>query len=637
MFLKRLKKNQSEIEPEEILLDGETAAKLEIPIKKSGPFIIFATSILIFVIFLCQTFWLEIIRGDYYNLRSAQNSVRLYYNRAPRGIIYDRNNKALSDNISSYNLLIIPADLPKDQKDLYNWVKKISETLKRDPQETLDFTKTLNKNSTEPVLFAWNLGRETLVELETKALNFSGIFISRGTKRNYIDGPYFSHLLGYLRKVSGGDLKTDPNYSLLDFIGKAGLENKYEKELKGKPGKIAVSVNSENVVLKTIIAEEALIGNNLVLSVDTDLQKVLSDTLKIKMVETGSSGAAAVITDIRSGEILALASLPSFDNNIFSNSLSEVSYQTLTNNRNWSEFNRAISGAYPSGSTIKPFIAAAALAENTIDPNYKIDDTLGYIRIQNQYNPEVTYTYRDWKAHGFVDMRRAIAVSANVYFYTIGGGYKNIKGLGIDRIEKYLKYFGFGSKMGIDLPGEATGLVPNPAWKNSVKKEAWFTGDTYNISIGQGDVLVTPLQMAGGIAAIANGGTLWKPKIVLKITNSNGSVIKYFKSEKIGDNLISDDKLKIIREGMRGAITEGSAWFLNDLPIKVAGKTGTAQVTNTFKKTNAWFTGFAPYDNPEIAIAIILEGAGEGSTAAVPVAKEVFEWYYNQNYDRLNN
>jgi len=277
------------------------------------------------------------------------------------------------------------------------------------------------------------------------------------------------------------------------------------------------------------------------------------------------------------------------------------------------------------------------LAENTIDPAYKIDDTLGYISVPNQYYPDIIYTYHDWKAHGFVDMRRALAVSANVYFYEIGGGYKNIKGLGIDRIEKYLKLFGFGPPLGIDLPGETGGLVPNPAWKKAVKHEDWYTGDTYNVSIGQGDVIITPLQLAAAMAAIANGGTLWRPKLVSKIIDSNNNTLEEFKSETIRTNLVDNNKLEIVREGLRDAVTEGSVYLLKDLPIKVAGKTGTAQVySNINKKTNAWFTGFAPYEDPQIAIAVVIESAGEGSTTAVPVAKEVFQWYYNQNYDKLN-
>ena len=318
--------------------------------------------------------------------------------------------------------------------------------------------------------------------------------------------------------------------------------------------------------------------------------------------------------------------------------MASKTYKEFINNKNRPLLNRVISSFYPAGSTIKPFIASAALAENTIDPNYKIDDTLGYISIQNAYDPSVIYTYRDWRPHGFIDMREALAYSANVYFYEIGGGYKNIKGLGIDRIEKYLKIFGFGSTLGIDVPGEADGLVPNTEWKKKTRNENWFTGDTYNVSIGQGDVKITPLQLVAAMAAIANGGTLWKPTLASKVIDSSGNIIKEFKPETIRENLIGNDKLQIIREGLRKAVTDprGSAHALNILPIEVAGKTGTAQVYSDFTKLNALFTGFAPYNDPQIAIAVVVEGSGQGITSALPIAQEIFQWYYNQNRANIN-
>ena len=624
-----------EIEPEEILLDKDSSGKLEIPIKKNGILVTFTIAILILLMFWGRVFWLQVWRGNYYAERSAKNNIRIYQIRPPRGIVYDRDGKTLAENISNFNLLAVPADLPKNQDDLAKWSEKLSKILKKENSELLGFIKTLDKNSTGPVLLAENLERNILITLETQLPNLSGVFINKETERIYIDSSYFSHLLGYLGKTSANDIKDKSGYSLLDFIGKDGIELQYENELRGKSGKIAVAVDSDNTVLNTIIAEEPQTGNNLTLNIDYDLQKVLTDALKNKMVETNSFGAAAVMIDVNTGGIISLVSLPNFNNDVFNRGIGQSEYQNIVNNKTKPLFNRAIGGTYPSGSTIKPFIASAALAENIIDPNYKIDDTLGYIAVPNQYNPDIIYTYRDWRAHGFVDMERAIAVSANVYFYEIGGGYKNIKGLGIERIKKYLNLFGFGKTANIDLPGEASGLIPDPEWKKKVKNEPWVTGDTYNVSIGQGDVLVTPLQMAAGIAAIANGGSLWKPQILKKIINDAGETLKTVKPELIRNNLMENEKLKIIREGMRRAVTEGSVWFLNDLPFKVAGKTGTAQVTNTFKKTNAWFTGFAPYDSPEIAMAIVIEGAGEGSTAAVPVAKEVFNWYYNNNYDKI--
>lgn len=623
-----LKKNKLEIEPEEILLDEKLSMKLETPLKNNWFFIIFAIAILILLTFWFIDFWLQVEKGDYYTMKSNKNNIRSYHNPPPRGIIYDINNEALTSNAPSFNLLIIPADLPKEKDLLNDWINKLAVILKKSNSEIKIFVDSLNKKSAEPIPYGSELTREELISLETSLQDLPAIFINKETKRNYVYPNYFSHIIGYIGKVSDQALKNDSYYSSLDFIGKDGLEAQYEKELRGISGKIAVSVDSKNTVLKTLTAVEALPGNNLILNIDSDLQKVLFDALNAKITQTNSTGGAAVVLNVKSGKIAALVSLPSFD-------LNDKTYEEIIKNKNNPFFNRAIGGFYPAGSTIKPFVALAALAENTIDPDYKIDDTLGYIKVTNQYDPSIIYTYRDWKAHGFVSMRKAIAVSANVYFYTIGGGYKNIKGLGIERLEKYFKLFGFNSLTGIDLPGETKGLIPNPAWKKSVKNEDWFTGDTYNISIGQGDVAVTPLQLASAMGAIANGGTLWKPKIVSKITDRNGNTLLEFKPEPIRNNLIDKEKIKVVKEGLRGAVVEGSAYLLKDLPIKVAGKTGTAQVNNTFRRTNAWFTGFAPYDDPEIALAIVVEGAGEGSTAAVPIAKEVFEWYYKKNYDKL--
>lgn len=625
-----LKKNKSEIEPEEILLDRKLAMKLEVPIQQNNRFLFFfIIAIFIFLLLWGRAFWLQIQNGDYYYSRSGKNSIRFYNSRPPRGVIYDVNNQVLASNAPDFSLLVIPADLPKQSDELNDWTRQFAKIIREDNSYVENFIANLNKNSAEPAIFKSNLNRETLISLETNLSDLPAIFINKEIQRAYNDYGYFSHIIGYIGKVSGADLKADSYYSPIDFMGKDGLEAQYEKELRGSPGKIAISVNSENTVLKTLMAKESLRGNNLLLSIDGDLQKILVNALNDKITQTNSTGGAAVVLNVKSGEVISLVSLPSFDFNA-------QTYSDIIKDKDKPLFNRAISGFYPAGSTIKPFVASAALAENIIDPNYKIDDTLGYIKIENQYDPNIIYTFHDWKAHGFVDMRKALAVSANVYFYVIGGGYKNIKGLGIDLLEKYFKIFGFGKATEIDLPGETDGLIPNPSWKKTVKNENWYTGDTYNVSIGQGDVIITPLQLASAIGAVANGGTLWKPKIVSNITDNDGNIIKEFKPVQIRNNLVDGNKLKIVREGLREAVISGSAYLLADLPIKVAGKTGTAQVTNTFRRTNAWFTGFAPYDNPEISLAIIVEGAGEGSTAAVPIAKKAFEWYYNKNYDKLN-
>ena len=256
-----------EIEPEEILLDKDSSGKLEIPIKKNGILVTFTIAILILLMFWGRVFWLQVWRGNYYAERSAKNNIRIYQIRPPRGIVYDRDGKTLAENISNFNLLTVPADLPKNQDDLAKWSEKLSKILKKENSELLGFIKTLDKNSTGPVLLAENLERNILITLETQLPNLSGVFINKETERIYIDSSYFSHLLGYLGKTSANDIKDKSGYSLLDFIGKDGIELQYENELRGKSGKIAVAVDSDNTVLNTIIAEEPQTGNNLTLNI----------------------------------------------------------------------------------------------------------------------------------------------------------------------------------------------------------------------------------------------------------------------------------------------------------------------------------------------------------------------------------
>ncbi|MEK7120217.1 MAG: penicillin-binding transpeptidase domain-containing protein, partial [Patescibacteria group bacterium] len=261
-----------------------------------------------------------------------------------------------------------------------------------------------------------------------------------------------------------------------------------------------------------------------------------------------------------------------------------------------------------------------------INPDEKIYSS-GQISIPNQYDPSIVYFYRDWKAHGWTNMVDAIAVSSDVYFYTIGGGYGNIKGLGPDLISKYLNLFGFGRLSGIDLPQEEEGLVPTPEWKQSKYKEEWSLGNTYHYSIGQGYFLSTPLQLANATAALINGGTLWKPHIVSQITDSQKNIVQTISPQKISENIINNDYANLVKEGMRAVVTRGTAQSLQQVSEEVAGKTGTAQFGNE-GKTHAWFVGYAPYKDPEIVVVVLVQGGGEGSSAAVPVARDIFNWYF---------
>ena len=287
-----------------------------------------------------------------------------------------------------------------------------------------------------------------------------------------------------------------------------------------------------------------------------------------------------------------------------------------------------MSGVYTPGSTVKPMVALAALNEHVIDPKKQIFSA-GYIEIPNPYFPDKPSRFLDWKAHGWVDLRSAIARSSNVYFYEVGGGFENIKGLGVDKLKEYWQKFGFGEKTGIDLDSESVGFLPDPEEKEIRTKDIWRLGDTYNVSIGQGDFQVTPIQLINYISAFANDGKYFKPFVLKKVTGEDGAVLEERQPENVRDFSDLSSYLKEVQEGMKDAVRQpyGTAHLLAELSVSVAGKTGSSQVENN-TRTNAFFVAYAPADNPQIAILVLIENAKEGSLNAVPIGKDVIDWYY---------
>jgi len=369
----------------------------------------------------------------------------------------------------------------------------------------------------------------------------------------------------------------------------------------------------------------------LVLNIDAGLQKELYSSLEKNIQKIGGKKGAAVVMDPRTGAVLALVSYPSYDDNLFAQGISQENYDKLLNDSYQPLFNRAISARYPTGSTIKPFEASAALQEKIISPAKLINDP-GYILIHSQYDPTIVYKYGGVQAHGLVDMKKAIAVSSNIYFYTVGGGYEDQQGLGPTKIKQYLSLFGWDQKTGIDLPGEYSGFIPDPAWKKQTKKQAWWDGDTYNLAIGQSDLQTTPLQVASAYCAIANGGTLYKPQIVNKIiSNDSAEILQEFKPQIIRSGFIDPKNLEIVREGMRDGVTQpyGTSKILNDLPVAVAAKTGTAEI-GLKDYYNVWSSAFAPYDNPEIVVVVTAEKVNAFGAVTLPVAHDVLNWYFTK-------
>lgn len=574
-------------------------------------------------ILVLQSAFLQIIKGGYYTDISQKNYTKTIAVRSPRGIVYDKNYRQIIFNVPVFDLAVAPLDFLSEKGKAEENITKLSEISNIDRDE-LKSRIEKNKNTHQSVLILGNIKKEEALILGEKIKDMAGVKLEKNATRDYVDDYYFSHIIGYIGKVNEKELNQNPEYLPSDIIGKDGLELFYEKQLRGVYGEQKIEVDSLGNEIKTINNKNPVSGNNLVLNIDSDLQKKSYEELEKFIKKAGVDAGAVVAMNPINGAILSLVSYPSYDNNLFAKGITNNEYNKLKNDIASPFINRAISGEYPPGSTFKLLVGSAALQEKIISPTKTIEDK-GVIYVGSR-------PYLGWTALGAVDLIKAISMSSNIYFYTVGGGYGGIKGLGIERIKKYANLFGFGNALSVDLPGEKSGFVPDEQWKISAKNEKWYIGDTYNVSIGQGDVLATPLQIASYVSVIANGGKLFQPQVVDKIIDSDGNVIEDISPKIIRENFIDAENLKWIQKGMRENVASGSGIALKDLPFEVAGKTGTAQYYGN-KKTHAWYVACAPYKDPEIVIAVIVEGGGEGHTTAVPIVKEILKWYFEKLND----
>jgi len=568
-----------------------------------------------------RVFFLDILRGVHYRGLAKDNRIRSIIIKAPRGKILDKTGQVLASNVPSIDAIVIPNYLPADGQALAAEAGLLSQILATDKGEIEELLKNSRGKKFEPVLIKANITHEQSLILAEKGKNLPGVLLENTAIRDYQDGLIFSPVIGYDGKITKEELAQNEGYQMTDYIGKTGLEKYYEKQLKGVNGATLAEVDSRGNVQWDAGVKPALPGSDLYLNIDEGLQKKIYDSIVEVLQKNNTGTAAAVAIDPRTGGVMALVSFPGFDNNLFAQGISSDDYSKLSGNKDLPLFNRVVSGEYPPGSTIKPAIAAAGLAEGIINNETTVADSSGAISVGS-------WLFRDWKAHGLMNVRSAIAESCDVFFYAVGGGYGNISGLGIDRIKKYLNLFGLGDFTGIDLPGEAKGLVPNEQWKQDNYGERWYLGDSYHAAIGQGFVLATPLQLANYIATVANGGTLFSPHIVNRVKKSDGSQ-DFINPFVVRKNFIPSSVIKTVREGMRQTVTGGTAQSLKTLPVEAAGKTGTAQF-GTENKTHGWFVSFAPYDDPQIAMAVLVEGGGEGNSTALPITQAALEYYFKR-------
>ncbi len=564
------------------------------------------------------------VNHSFYEKRAVVNMSDVKTEVAPRGIIYDRFHKPLVANEPAFDAVLIPSMLPADSERRVETVNAVSAMLNLDTAEVRKKIGERDWSLSARLVLKNNISHDELVAIT--AAELPGIEADPSFERIPSSPFVFSHLIGYTGLVNEQDLSKNEDLVIDDQIGRAGLEAFYDSYLRGVDGEKMIIRNAGGKIQDEREVRQAEIGDALNTYIDRDLQNYFYNRLQATIQELGRNIGVGIAMNPQNGEVLALFNIPSYDPNSVSESLN-AKYEPM--------FNRAVSGLYSPGSTIKPLVATGALVEGILDPLHQIYSP-GYLDVPNPYDPSNPSRFMDWRPQGWVDMYSAIARSSNVYFYEVGGGFGDQRGLGISRLKKWWQKFGLDQKTGIDLPGEGSGFLPDAEWKESTKHEPWRLGDTFNVSIGQGDFAITPIELLDYITGIANGGTLYVPRIVNNVENQKGTaILENKKSARIDLSEKTGHAISLVRQGMRDAVTKpyGTGYLLHDLPIQVASKTGSAQVSNN-TKTNAFFVGFAPYDNPEIAIVILVENAREGSLNVVPVARDVFLWYYQNRWHK---
>lgn len=575
-----------------------------------------------FFLFAARAFDLQILKSEEYQMLAQKNRLRTYSVPAPRGVIYDRNGEVIAQNKPSFNLVLnvsrcsLGGDLSLCRRIIDEVIRQLPEDCKPDRESILE---QLEEPGVSTLVLIKDLEKDTILSLESQALiskKLPAVDVLIYPSRDYLYAESFSHLLGYTGLSST---------SLTPKIeGKSGIEQFYNDILSGISGERIIQVNSQNENIQEFDTKDPVPGDNITLFADIGLQKLAYRELKkfVEDPENSAEGGVIVAQDPQTGGILALVNYPSFDaqkmvSNITSQELSE-----LQNQENSPFFNRAIGGAYPPGSTFKMVMASAVLEEEIVGPHFTINDP-GYISVNG-------YVFRNWKldGHGEVDLLRAIQVSNDTYFYTVGGGYGGIKGLGIDKISEWSKKFGFGQLTGIDIPGEVPGFVPDGNYKD------WYLGDTYISSIGQGDFLATPLQTNMVTSYFANGRELVRPRVVKSIEDEETE------KEILAKDLVSQRNIELVREGLRRAVSPGGTGYpVFDFPDKygvtLAGKTGTSEYISPEgeERTHAWFTVWGPLENAEISLTVFLEGGGGGSDDAAPIARTLLDYWFADKID----
>lgn len=602
---------------ETVFLESSSNDYLELPISRT-PFLIIGVIGILFIIAACiRLSFLIVARGDFYTARASANIHREIMIPAPRGEIYDSRGVLLATEEPTWSVVLRLGDLFRSS-DVSAVARELSDVLDISYDDIMTLIARANPERQSSIVLVRGLPLEATVELKSRRI--PGVFIEAGFRRVYPRGKAFSSVLGYVSPFLDEEGK----------FGRLGVEAYYDDMLRGIDGRQVFfeDVRGAVVAEKEFIAGSS--GHDIHLTLDAELQQYVYDRLNTGLKDLGRTSGAAVVLDPRDGSIRALVSVPTFDNAIFSYFGRDAEKRAALSSPDLPFFNRIISGVYNPGSTIKPLIALAALEEKIVSPRFQIYSP-GYIEIPNPYFPENPSRFVDWRPHGWVDVRGALARSSNVYFYEVGGGFEGLKGLGIERIRAWWDRFHFHQKTGIDLPGESVGFLGGPDDKLKRTGSSWLVGDTYNISIGQGDLSTTPIRLASFLGMIGMGGIEYQPHVVQRIYDARGMLVTERAPSIVGDYSLLKTSLYEVQEGLKDAVRQpyGTAFALSSLPIAVAAKTGTAQIMGN-TRINAFFIGYAPVNNPEIVVLVLVENAREGSINTLPIARDIFLWYYNE-------
>jgi penicillin-binding protein 2 len=578
-----------------------------------------------FLLIFIFLWYLQVFQGSEFYRLSENNRIRIRENPADRGMLMDRKKRVLAHNRPSFEVSLVPEDLRENPEVLI----KVGELLNM-PQDEMKakFHGQKSRLPFKPIKIKSDIDWNELALLETNRVHLPGLIVDVRPKRTYTYGHLASHLIGYLGEIDEKELKQSREaiYRMGALVGKYGVESRWEVDLRGVDGGRQVEVDSLGRELKPLRSVEPFPGNNLILTIDLDLQKVAEEAFQEK-------NGALIALDPKTGRILAMVSKPSFDPDIFARNISQEDWNSLVTNPHHPLQNKGIQGQYPPGSVFKIITSIAGLESGAITPQTQIN-CAGFYPYGNR-------DFRCWKegGHGTVSLHRALVESCDIYFYQVG-----LK-VGVDRIAHYAHEFGLGKTTGISLPHEKTGTVPSTSWKKKRLGVPWYSGETLSLSVGQGYLNATPLQLAILISTVANGGMLFLPQVVERVENIYGNVLKEYPPQEIRRAAVSENTLHIVQEALMGAVNEphGTGWACALKEFKVAGKTGTAQVVKlpeNFKKgdmermplkfrDHAWFVAYAPVEDPQISVVALVEHGGFGATAALPIVKKVIETYHS--------